>query len=52
LVELAAWAEAKAVALPPDLIHRVRAILAAHPELSWEEAVERAMTPTIERGAA
>jgi Protein of unknown function C-terminus (DUF2399) len=51
-VEAAAWAEAAAVVLPRDLDRRVRAILAAHPELSWEEAVERAMTPTIERGAA
>jgi hypothetical protein len=41
------------VTLPADLIHRVRAILAAHPGLSWEEAAERAVTPsTVERGAA
>jgi hypothetical protein len=51
-VEAAAWTEAEAVALPSGLARRARAILAAHPELSWEEAVERAVASTIERGAA
>jgi MoxR-like ATPase len=51
-LEAAAWAEAEAVALPRDLDRRAWAVLAAHPELSWEEAVEIAMAPTIERGAA
>jgi hypothetical protein len=51
-VEVAAWAAAGSVQLPPDLIRRVRAVLATYPSLSWEEAVERVMAPTIERGAA
>jgi uncharacterized membrane protein len=51
-VEAAAWAAAGSVQLPPDLISRVRAVLATYPSLSWEEAVERVMAPTIERGAA